>query len=221
MSAGDKQAPALDFEAARAWAAERLATPLAYSPRELDLAAVINAFFGAELPADLRELESVANAATKGPWMAYGYGPDDRTVRTTIEGGTWPSDPVMWLGEMRLPRGAHVVIGHCGHNVSNPKANAEFIARARTAFPALLAALQGESAQVLHYAAKAQDAETRAQLAEEEAARLRARWEPVEKAVKVWNAVHMDEARRQIHDATIAVAAAAVRAAEPPTGSKP
>jgi hypothetical protein len=75
--------------------------------------------------------------------MSFGRGPNDETVRTTKEGGTWPGDPVVW---MSVPRGSHV-IGYCAHNVSNQRADATFIAHARTDVPALIALAREQMAR--------------------------------------------------------------------------
>lgn len=70
----------------------------------------------------LAAIRARAAAATPGPWIGRGFGPNDTFVRITQRDG-WPDDPVCDVG----------------HNVTNRDADATFIAASRTDVPALLA----------------------------------------------------------------------------------
>ncbi|HVP49667.1 MAG TPA: hypothetical protein VMT56_00445 [Candidatus Bathyarchaeia archaeon] len=74
--------------------------------------------------AEIAEWEKLANEATPGPWVSFGHGRTDCTVRQ--ERDDYPGDPVAW----------------CGANVTNADKDGPFIAAARTAVPRLIAALR-------------------------------------------------------------------------------
>lgn len=72
----------------------------------------------------LEEIEADTSKASEGPWIAFGFGSTDATVRKSQPDG-WPDDPVGFL--------------QCGANVDNAENDARFIAAARTDVPDLCA----------------------------------------------------------------------------------
>jgi hypothetical protein len=75
-------------------------------------------------PADIAKIRALADAATEGPWIGFGFGPADQWVRVTRD--DWPDDPVCDVTA----------------NVSNQKADAAFIAASRAAVPELCATVE-------------------------------------------------------------------------------
>ena len=115
-------------------------------------------------PEERAELRALAEAATAGPWEAQVLGSEGYAVR---------AEPIpVGKGSMtRRPR-----VARCGHeDWDTDKANAAFIAAARTAVPALLDALDERDCGAAGCRAIAdRDAEeARADRAEDELARLR------------------------------------------------
>lgn len=81
------------------------------------------------MPVDLDQLEALANAATQGPWHVHeeGFG---RLGRPTV----YATDE-----ELRYIANCRDLPTHEDHAPTDDRANARFIAAARTAVPALIA----------------------------------------------------------------------------------